>query len=657
MLSPRPSDDLHRHAQDGTTFTSSRARRRRMNDSSSGAIRRIRQACTNCRTRKTKCSGDRPICANCQRNDRICYYEPYINTQATLHSQGLFGQGDVGGQVVNAAELLQRMRSLEFQVAHLSKRTQEQEQSSDSLFADFSSLPIPEALGFAVNSSPNSQDGHQPPTHIDAYTTSSDIEMTAPSRFNTIPPPAIAQIIIENYFLCAHNQPYTYFQEANFRDQWARGLLPRCLIFAVMALSVRFTNHEYFDGAKQEATEVYARESWLSVLKDYMTSEDRPSLHVAQTTNILAIVDFTAGRISSGWLKIGMAVRIAQDLQLTTEPDKALSPVEQEEHRRVFWSIYLLDKLVSCGRGRPPAAADKDCDVQLPCDELSFRQGILIKTPKLQSFLGVGINSEKEPSNFGLTVIAASAIGRCARYVLHSTAPDECPPWDSKSEYSALSSILLSMEYRYTHTESDGLKALLDTCRWPDMSLDHQALGHLLFAHILTHLCYCLLNHPFLLRLRLKGDVKTPPVFLERAFQTSREHALKLVNMLTVAFAEGCNIRSSFYVYATSVAASVIFMFIQSERAQKQEPDPGLLQSSQQALDIVVRMGIEWEHASRVHFNLLLLLLTPSHADLFTAIIDPKAKPEIDDNMAAMLWSILDYGAMCTSPPIQGIPE
>lgn len=56
-------------------------------------------------------------------------------------------------------------------------------------------------------------------------------------------------------------------------------------------------------------------------------------------------------------MKIGLAVRIAQDLRLMYEPDASsnMNDVEREEHRRVFWSVYLLDKLVSCGRARPPA--------------------------------------------------------------------------------------------------------------------------------------------------------------------------------------------------------------------------------------------------------------------------------------------------------------
>jgi hypothetical protein len=56
------------------------------------------------------------------------------------------------------------------------------------------------------------------------------------------------------------------------------------------------------------------------------------------------------GKLHPAWMKIGLSVRIAQDLRLMLEPTANLSDVDQEERRRVFWSIYLLDKLTSVGR-------------------------------------------------------------------------------------------------------------------------------------------------------------------------------------------------------------------------------------------------------------------------------------------------------------------
>lgn len=108
-----------------------------------------------------------------------------------------------------------------------------------------------------------------------------------------MPPEPVVQHLVDAYFVHSHNQPYSYFQEERFQQLLSFGLLPKCLVLAVLASSVRFSNHEYFQGRTHEAMEAYAREAWLAVLNEHLTVENCPNLYVAQTTNILAIVDFT----------------------------------------------------------------------------------------------------------------------------------------------------------------------------------------------------------------------------------------------------------------------------------------------------------------------------------------------------------------------------
>jgi hypothetical protein len=38
---------------------------------------------------------------------------------------------------------------------------------------------------------------------------------------------------------------------------------------------------------------MYARESWLSVLADHLTVEGNLNVHVVQSVNLLAVVDYT----------------------------------------------------------------------------------------------------------------------------------------------------------------------------------------------------------------------------------------------------------------------------------------------------------------------------------------------------------------------------
>ncbi|KAF5122540.1 putative transcriptional regulatory protein [Metarhizium anisopliae] len=73
----------------------------------------------------------------------------------------------------------------------------------------------------------------------------------------------------------------------------------------------------------------------------------------------------------SCWTILGQAVRVAQSIGLHVENDdidhtKLNHSLEIEERRRVWYSIYVLDRLLSLQLGRPPAIHDDDFNVPLP---------------------------------------------------------------------------------------------------------------------------------------------------------------------------------------------------------------------------------------------------------------------------------------------------
>ncbi|VUC32104.1 unnamed protein product, partial [Clonostachys rosea] len=455
-------------------------------------------------------------------------------------------------------------------------------------------------------------------------------------QFRALPPMPVLKSLIDIYFLHVHNQPYSYFHEDSFHQRLSRGSIPKCLIFAILASALRFSTDDYYQGSVHEAIHTYSKEAWLSALDDYMSNEISSNLYVAQTVNMIAIIDFTSGRTSSGWLKIGMAVRIAQDLLLTEEPS-ALLPA-----RRFFWSIYLLDKLVSCGKGRPPALSEEDCHVQLPCSEEAFKHGTGKKTITLRQLFSWDSNLDSPRSPGSLVILAASALGRCARYILHEREMDELPPWDPKSEFASINSFLILAEH---HIQAGGaFETILSQCRTADQSLDHQKIGHLLFARVLLRVCHCLLNHPPLLRLRFqKLRCKVSHVFLSRNIQTSCEHACQLVKLLDAASSSGCHVQSSFYAYAAFLAGSILSITIHSKSRRKRVPEVELLTRRQQALRILENMGSVWDHASKMHLKALLF---DSYSNQLSELLDTSSSGDMDSSTKEMVWSIVDYGAM-----------
>jgi hypothetical protein len=224
-------------------------------------------------------------------------------------------------------------------------------------------------------------------------------------------------------------------------------------------------------------------------------------------------------------VKIGLSVRIGQVLNLQLEPEGRLPYADQEERSRLFWSIYLLDRLVPCGRARPPAILYEDCHIQLPCDEMTFRERKLKKTPTLGEALETRSSALDQLGNFALVIAVACILGQCTRYTMQERRDSGTgPPWGSKSEFAAINSAVLCLESNFELDTS--IKTIIVLNHIADDKVYQHTTGHLVFSHALHNLCHCLLYHPFLLHRRLQSlNARPPPSFLSRALQLGRDRA------------------------------------------------------------------------------------------------------------------------------------
>ncbi|KAF8471116.1 fungal-specific transcription factor domain-containing protein [Kalaharituber pfeilii] len=106
---------------------------------------------------------------------------------------------------------------------------------------------------------------------------------------------------------------------------------------------------------------------------------DAPSLITLKTLSMLSYFLLSANRWEASYLHIGLAVRLAvanglhraKSYASTNSPgilDQELRSKqrEEEERKRTFWTIYILDRLVSCITGRPVMLSDEAIDTELP---------------------------------------------------------------------------------------------------------------------------------------------------------------------------------------------------------------------------------------------------------------------------------------------------
>lgn len=123
---------------------------------------------------------------------------------------------------------------------------------------------------------------------------------------------------------------------------------------------------------------------------------DTMSLQNLQALSILAWDDIGRGNASKAWSIIGSLSRTVEYLQLAQEQSlEEVHPLCQpytslpftddwtvmEERRRVFWNIFLLDRLCSVTMGWSSSLTSSDVRRRLPCDGVLWRKETPVTTP------------------------------------------------------------------------------------------------------------------------------------------------------------------------------------------------------------------------------------------------------------------------------------
>jgi hypothetical protein len=115
----------------------------------------------------------------------------------------------------------------------------------------------------------------------------------------------------------------------------------------------------------------------------------------SQATVLLYDHELRVGNYSAAFLLSGLAVRMAQALQinleyspdiLCTENTSGPSASAKESRRRLMWSCYIMDSWVGSGVDQLTLINAKDLQIQLPCDDQSF----LLQIPRITEMMEPG---------------------------------------------------------------------------------------------------------------------------------------------------------------------------------------------------------------------------------------------------------------------------
>ncbi|KAK5293364.1 hypothetical protein LTR99_009810 [Exophiala xenobiotica] len=585
--------------------------------------KRARQACLNCRRKKTRCSGEKPVCACCARLKQPCTWNDG-STSPSSHANAPTSRVSSSAEANLAARVALLESRLSFFDADI----------PFDIFAPF------------TGASPSDR---EPPSigngngNGTAQTDSANgIPSTGTPRndFDSLPDDETLRSLVNVYFDYCHNQPYAHFHEAVFRQDFDDQVVPEYLLYAFAATACRFSDNEFYRDRQTEAIDAYARTSWSQISEQFFSHTDSLKIAMVQALGMLSTIDFAAGRTKLGWVKLALAVRFAQALRLNEEPDPQLPVHEQEERRRTFWSLYLLDVLMSVGPNRPPSFPDEDCTLSLPCHEDSFRDGLTDGViPTLTTIIDHDNFSNLQNLDwFPWTILMASALGRLIRYSLKHALVGGHVLWDPRSKYYGVHKILLQFESHSPCTFGSTGSVLRQNLSL-DGSLRQSRIGHLIFSQALFHVNHCLLNHPFILyRFFHTYTGPVPLSFAQEALQRCHNHATGLLNLLQEVASFGPLAHPSFYGYCGMAAGVISRLFEHHEDADTCKTSKG---NSQAAQRLVEAKPVRWAHVG--HMATLLRSFVPDD-NIAKALVNPvnlSKKTSVPHGM--FLWHLLDY--------------
>ncbi|VUC32926.1 unnamed protein product [Clonostachys rosea] len=385
-------------------------------------------SCEGCRKRKLKCSRQRPLCSNCEKYNSVCLYEarrnkPGLKTGAVdalsqrlqvienylFHRESnddederpsslpnAAGQGQLPGasnsSTTSATPVLGILTSLASEIQKL----------NSNITWSRSNAPTESHLANAENQRRKRRrlDIQEEPLHdCDA----------GDETVDSLPNQALLDAIMDFYF--NRIQPWIpLIHAAKFRRavQSHDGRQRNAVVLHAMIVATLKHLSQDVHRLSSEAVKATIKRSRDYVLRAAMSGLSVENL---QAFSIVAFIHIGSGESARAWPIIGSMTRSVQYLHLSVEPED-IKPrnsfltslptlpdpenwVEEEERRRVFWNIFILDRFCSVTTGWNNSLTATDVSRRLPvCGGKWYNE-----TPCLTPYFGIWSRSAASLGN------------------------------------------------------------------------------------------------------------------------------------------------------------------------------------------------------------------------------------------------------------------
>lgn len=187
------------------------------------------------------------------------------------------------------------------------------------------------------------------------------------------------------------------------------------ILHAIVAVACRFSTDPRLDREAQAEHRACAKRNVL------LYAIDNSSVKALQALAILALDVVGDLNGPPGWNTLALLTRGVMHLGLGVEPTSTTklpasihtlgavvlpissSPIEEEQRRRLFWGVWVLDRYATVATSFDFALNDDEVDRVLPCRDDLLASDQVVKTPRLRSTGGLrhGISDANVLENIG----------------------------------------------------------------------------------------------------------------------------------------------------------------------------------------------------------------------------------------------------------------
>ncbi|KAJ5933523.1 hypothetical protein N7454_005852 [Penicillium verhagenii] len=187
--------------------------------------------------------------------------------------------------------------------------------------------------------------------------------------------------ILETYFLRLHSR-YPFLDRKrtwelhNERDRFTkikREDLTQADRYAIFKLNLIYgigSTMLQMNGNKSYLTFSPPERYYMTALQYYMPAIcEARSIENIEAMVLLVVYHLRTTSSHGMWYMIGLAMRTAIDLGLHRKAnERNMDPFTAQMRRRLFWTVYYLERVVAMSLGRPFSISDRHIDLDLPWD-------------------------------------------------------------------------------------------------------------------------------------------------------------------------------------------------------------------------------------------------------------------------------------------------